>query len=33
MYTRYDMYFKAILDTSSIQRKYGFRPAPDITYT
>ena len=27
------MYFKAILDTSSIQRKFCFKPTPDITYT
>ena len=33
MYTGYDMYFKAILDSSSIQRKFCFKPIPDITYT
>ena len=33
MYTTYDMYFKTILDTSSIQRKFCFKPTPDITYT
>ena len=27
------MHFKAILDTSSIQRKFCFKPTPDITYT
>ena len=32
-YTRYDMYFKAILDSSSIQRKSPFNCIPDVTYT
>ena len=32
-YARYGMYFKAILDSSSIQRKFCFKPIPDMTYT
>ena len=32
-YTRYDMYFKAVLDISSIQRKSPFDHIPDVTYT
>ena len=33
MYTRYDLYFKAILDNSWIQRKYCFKPISDISYS
>ena len=32
-YTRYALYFKAILDSSSIQIKFCFKPTIDITYT
>ena len=32
MHTRYDMYFKAILDSSSIQRKFCFKLIPDMPY-
>ena len=33
MWTKYDIYFKAILDSSSIQRKFCFKPIPDISYS
>ena len=33
MYTRNDMYFKHILDSFSMQRKFCFKPIPDIIYT
>ena len=32
-YTRYDLYFKAITDSSWIQRKFCFKCTLDITYT
>ena len=33
MCTKYDIYFKAILDNSSIQRQFCFMPIPDISYS
>ena len=32
-YTRYDLYFKAIPDSSSIQRKFCFKCTLDMTYS
>ena len=33
MCTKYDdIYFKTILDSSSIQRQFCFKPIPDISY-
>ena len=33
MCTKYDIYFKAILDSSSIQTQFCFKPIPDISYS
>ena len=33
MCTKYNIYFKAIVDSSSIQRQFCFKPTPDINYS
>ena len=33
MCTKYDIYFKTILDSSLIQRQFCFKPIPDISYS
>ena len=33
MCTKYDIYFKAILDSSSIQKQFNFKPIQDISYS
>ena len=33
MCTKYNIYFKAIVDSSSIQRQFCFKSIPDINYS